>query len=57
MIIGRSNIKDMKFADSEFFKIDIPQCSRRHALIYKTDKGFFLSDNNTQNGTYLKAIN
>lgn len=56
VIIGRSKIKELKLTDSEFFKIDIPECSRQHVLIYKTDKGFFLSDNNTTNGTYLKVM-
>ena len=56
VIIGRLRPEEDKYKDFDFFKIDAPECSRLHAFIYKTNVGYFLSDNNTQNGTYLKVL-
>ena len=56
VIIGRLEPEEAKYKDFDFFKIDAKECSRLHAFIYKTKVGYFLSDNNTQNGTYLQVL-
>lgn len=55
VIIGRLKPEESKYKDFDFFQIDTKECSRMHAIIYKTRVGYFLSDNNTPNGTYLRV--
>ena len=55
LVIGRKKPEESKYKDYDFFKIDKNECSRLHAFISKNNFGYFLSDNNTQNGTYLKV--